>query len=111
MEKQRVLDEYGVTIITLNEFRRNKPSYEKLKAYQVELKKTRDNIITQQINAEIDKYTRDYEWSIEEEELDRANEQLHIEVEPRQLYTLVQELYHYPSKYTDIINALLETRI
>jgi hypothetical protein len=96
---KRVNESYNVTITELEEYRRNRPLIETLKAKNLELEKARKQIFD--LKAEL--FKRQYEWSASSYEHEVVNIELKPPVESAELYNLAKELYLHPSKYVDEI--------
>jgi hypothetical protein len=113
MEKIRQMEQYRVTMNLLNDYLRNKPLYERIKALQMEIakvKKQRD-YLKLELNCRndfLDQYGYNLEWGIPEEELDLANEALSRNLELIDLKNMLMEIYYSPSKYTDILAMILK---
>lgn len=50
--------------------------------------------------------TRQYDWSISEHELKLVNQKIQPPIEIKELKQLVNEMYHNPSKYAEIIKMV-----
>ena len=99
---KRVNESYNVTITELEEYRRNRPLIETLKAKNLELEKARKQIFD--LKAEL--FKRQYEWSASSYEHDVVNIELKPPIESAELYNLAKELYLHPSKHVDVIRAM-----
>jgi hypothetical protein len=93
----------------LDEFRRNMPLLETLKAKDIELKSVRKRmnylegeLIGEQAKREIS----EYEWFVSEHEMKLVNKELEWPIEVTELSKLAKDLLHHPSKYADIIRTM-----
>ena len=101
---KRVNENYDVTITELEEYRRNRPLIETLKAKNLELEKAKKQIFD--LKAEL--FKRQYEWSASSYEHDLVNIELKPPIESGELYNLAKELYLHPSKHADVIRTMRE---
>ena len=99
---KRVNESYNVTITELEEYRRNRPLVETLKAKNLELEKTSKRIFD--LKAEL--FKRQYEWSASNYEFDLVNMELKPPIESGELYNLAKDLYLHPSKHADVIRTM-----
>jgi hypothetical protein len=99
---KRVNESYNVTITELEEYRRNRPLIETLKAKNLELEKARKQIFD--LKAEL--FKRQYEWSASSYEHDVVNIELKPPIKSAELYNLAKELYLHPSKHVDVIRTM-----
>ena len=99
---KRVNENYDVTITELEEYRRNRPLIETLKAKNLELEKAKKQIFD--LKAEL--FKRQYEWSASSYEHDLVNIELKPPIESGELYNLAKELYLHPSKHADVIRTM-----
>jgi hypothetical protein len=90
---KRVNENYNVTMTDVEEYRRNKPLIEILKAKKLELEKAKKRIF----DLEGELYKMQCEWSASNYELDLVNIELKPHVESEELYNL------HPSKYADAV--------
>ena len=61
-------------------------------------------------NERLKNFRFDYSLLISEYELNEANKLLGRPIEPSELGEIADEIYHNPSKYTDIISEIRERR-
>ncbi len=97
----------------LDEYRRNKPLVETIKSQQNKLEKAERQIqyLKKELCNEQNKNFRfEYSLLISEYELNEANKLLDRSIEPSELREIADEIYHNPSKYTDIITEIRERR-
>ena len=104
IKKDRAISSYNTTVADLEEYRRNRPLIETLKAKDEELERERER----RINLESELLEKENEWSIHEDEVKRINEGLEIPIDPPELYELAKDLFHHPSKYPDVIRTMRE---
>jgi hypothetical protein len=105
------LQRYNVNINELDEYRRNKPLVETIKSQKNKLEKAERQIQylkkelcnEQNMNFEF-KYSR----LVSENTLNEANNLLDRGIEPTELREIADDIYHNPSKYTDIISEIRE---
>jgi hypothetical protein len=101
---KRLNENYNVKITDLEEYRRNRPLIETLKANNLELEKSKKRI--SDLEAEL--FKRQQEWSASNSEFELVNTELKPPIESAELYNLAKELFHHPSKYADIIRNMRE---
>jgi hypothetical protein len=131
IQEREALKRFNLTLEIINEYQREKPIVDRLKATQIErdsIKKDLD-MMAKELQMEIakvkkqrdyfklelncrndflDQYGYNLEWGIPEEELDLANEELSRNLEPTDLKNMLMEIYYSPSKYTDILAMILK---
>jgi hypothetical protein len=131
IQEREALKRFNLTLEIINEYQREKPVVDRLKATQIErnsikkdldmmakehqmeiakVKKQRD-YFKLELNCRndfLDQYGYNLEWGIPEEELDLANEELSRNLEPIDLKNMLMEIYYSPSKYTDILAMILK---
>ena len=94
---KRVNENYNVKITDLEEYRRNRPLIETLKANNLELEKAKKR--TFDLEAEL--FKRQYEWSASNSEFELVNTELKPPIESAELYNLAKDLYLHPSKHAE----------
>jgi hypothetical protein len=109
IKQKRVIANYNVTMTDLEEFRRNKPLQESLKAKDIELKSVRKRmnylegeLIGEQTKREIS----EYDCFVSEHEMKLVNKELEQPIEVTELSKLAKDLLHHPSKYSDILRTM-----
>jgi hypothetical protein len=113
LKEDQVLQHYNVTMNDLDEYRRNKPLVETIKSQQDKLEKAEKQIqyLKKELCNEQDKnFEFKYSRLVSEYELNEANKLLDRRIEPSELREIADEIYHNPSKYTDIISEIRERR-
>jgi hypothetical protein len=113
LKEDKVLQHYNVTMNVLEEYRKNKPLVETIKSQQNKLEKAERQIqyLKKELCNEQNKNFRfEYSLLISEYELNEANKILDRRIEPSELREIADEIYHNPSKYTDIISEIRERR-
>jgi len=112
-KQTQVLQHYNVTMADLEEYRRNNRLVETIKSQQNKLEKAERQIhyLKKELSNEQFKNTGfEYSRLISEYELNEANKLLDRHIEPSELREIADEIYHNPSKYTDIISEIRECR-
>ena len=113
LKQLQVLQRYNVNMNDLDKYRRNKPLVETIKSQQNKLEKAERQIqyLKKELCNEQNKnFTFEYSLLISENELNEANNLLYRRIEPSELREIADEIYHNPSKYTDIISEIREHR-
>jgi hypothetical protein len=118
IQEQEALKRRSLTLELINQYQREKPVVERLKATQIELekvknerdsiKKDRDRMANEIDRIEVEKYLDEFVNAVDEEELDQANEELNMNLIPGDIDKILKEAYYNPSKYTDVIKIILE---
>jgi hypothetical protein len=120
LEKQAALEKYQTTEKLVEEFSLSRPMFDEIQRLKQELQQVtldRDKYKFEMENERFWKRKNDeFEWSIPEPELEKANEELFYRtgpykkqvINPKHLKEMVMDLYHRPSKYVDIIGKLME---
>jgi CENP-B N-terminal DNA-binding domain len=120
LEKQDAFQDYGVTLNSLEQFNRNRPSYEEYREQKLELEKVKREGHSYKQDLENERFWRAKEekqmWAIAEPELDKANRELGLKagsyvvgrLNPRNLNNMVTDLYYHPSKYVEVIRRLMD---
>ena len=99
---KRVNENYNVTMTDLEEYRRDRPLIETLKAKKLELEKAKKRIF----DLEAELFKMQCEWSASNYELDLVNIEMNPPVESGELYNLAKDLYLHPSKHPDVIRTM-----
>jgi transcriptional regulator with XRE-family HTH domain len=113
MKKLQVLQGYNVTMNVLERYIRNEPLVETIKSQQNKLEKAERQIqyLKKELCNEQNKNFRiKYSQLVSENELNEANRILDRPIEPSELREIADDIYHNPSKYTDIISEIRERR-
>ena len=113
LKEHQVLQHYNVNMNDLDEYRRNKPLVETIKSQQNKLEKANrqiDYLAKELSNEQFKNLTFEYSLVISEYEINEANKLLDRRIEPSELREIADEIYHNPSKYTDIISEIRERR-
>jgi hypothetical protein len=113
VKEHQVLQHYNVTMNDLEEYRRNEPLVETIKSQQDKLEKAErqiDYLKKELCNEQNKNFRFEYSLLISEYELNEANKKLDRPIEPSELREISDEIYHNPSKYTDIISEIRECR-
>ena len=116
LKQHQVLQHYNVTMDVLEEYIRNKPLVETIKSQQDKLEKAErqiDYLKKELSNEQLKNFRFEYSLLISEYELNEANKLLDRRIEPtelREIADIADEIYHNPSKYTDIISEIRERR-
>jgi hypothetical protein len=118
IQEREALKRSNLTLEIINEYQREKPIVDRLKATQIELRKIgdeRDSIkkdrymMAKEIDRmKVEKYFENLEDGVDEEELDQANEELNMDLNPGDIDKILKEAYYNPGKYTDVIKVILE---
>jgi hypothetical protein len=111
LKEHQVLQHYNVTMNDLEKYRRNKPLVETIKSQQNKLEKAEiriDTLEKELLNGQMKNFRFEYSRLISEYELNEANKLLGRRIEPSELREIADEIYHNPSKYTDIISEIRE---
>jgi hypothetical protein len=110
LQKQQALIDNHATVKLLKEFELNRPLFarnqelkEKLNTMTLEIKRLRTELERKRISNVID----EYEMAISEDELEEANRELAINLNPDKLSEIAMEVYYHPSKYPDIITQVM----
>jgi transcriptional regulator with XRE-family HTH domain len=113
-QKKSVFQDYGATINSLEEFRRNRPLLDKFQEVTEELEKVKQ----QRDSCERERMWKQMEsrhtWAIPEGELIEANKKLSSgasylvqALSPQALKRMVMDVYTYPSKYVEVIRQII----
>jgi hypothetical protein len=119
-EKQASLEKYQTTEKLLVEFQMSRPMFDANQRLKLELEQTKHERDKYKIDLEHERIWKrkeeEYEWSIAEPELDKANREVGYRtgpyseqrLNPKNLKEIVMDVYHHPSRYTEIIIKLME---
>jgi hypothetical protein len=113
VKQREVLQHYDVNTNDLDEYRRNRPLVETIELQHNKIEKAERKIqylVKELCNEQNKNFRYKYSRSISEDELNEANKLLDRHIEPSELLEIADEIYHNPSKYTDIINEIRERR-
>jgi hypothetical protein len=114
-----VLQNNDVTLRDLENYKNDKPVMDTVVEIQEELAnvaKERDWLREQLTEKRNQRITQEFEWLVPEHELDETNKILvnHESSAPiryDELYRLVNNLFHQPSRYVDIIKSLRDRNL
>jgi hypothetical protein len=113
VKQREVLQHYDVTMDDLDEYRRNRSLVETIELQQNKLERAErwiDYLKKKLCNEQNKNFRFEYSLLISEYELNEANKLLDRHIEPSELREIADEIYHNPSKYTDIISEIREHR-
>ncbi len=113
LKQRQVLQHYNVNMNDLDEYRRNKSLVETIKWQQNKLEKAEiliDTLEKELLNEQMKNFRFEYSRLISEYELNEANKLMGRHIEPSELREIADDIYHNPSKYTDIITEIRERR-
>jgi hypothetical protein len=113
-QKKSVFQDYGATINSLEEFRRNRPLFEKFQEVTEGLEKVkqqRDSCERERMWKQIESR---HTWAIPEGELIEANKKLSSggsyvvqALSPQELKRMVMDVYTHPSKHVEVIRQII----
>ncbi|HZC47744.1 MAG TPA: hypothetical protein VE244_01665 [Nitrososphaeraceae archaeon] len=111
LKKQLLLNDYNITADTLEEYKTNRPSFEKyikLKKEFEETKRERKGLLNRIYELEVRNWMRKYSWSTPTSDIDIVNSDYNIrgKLTGEQLLKMAQDLVNHPRKYIDIIVSL-----
>ena len=111
LKKQLLLNDYNITADTLEEYKTNRPSFEKyikLKKEFEETKRERKGLLNRIYELEVRNWMRKYSWSTPTSDIDIVNCDYNIrgKLTGEQLLKMAQDLVNHPRKYIDIIVSL-----
>ena len=111
LKKQLLLIDYNITADTLEEFKTNRPSFEKyikLKREFEEMNKERKRLLKNFVELEIKFWMMKYSWSSPTSDIDiiNSNYNSNYKLTAEQLLKMAQDLVNNPRKYIDIIVSL-----
>jgi len=106
-----LLIDYNITADTLEEFKTNRPSFEKyikLKREFEEMNKERKRLLKNFVELEIKFWMMKYSWSSPTSDIDiiNSNYNSNYKLTAEQLLKMAQDLVNNPRKYIDIIVSL-----
>ena len=109
-----VLSHNDATLKDLENYKKDKPTIDKLEETQLELEKVtkeREGLREQLIKERGERIFQNHEWMVPEHELEKANKQLVYDkdsspINYNELYRLANSFFREPSKYVDIIETL-----
>jgi hypothetical protein len=110
-KKRLLLIDYNTTADTLQEFKSNRPSFEKyikLKKELEETKKDRERLLNNIAELQLTIWMMKYSWSIPTSDIDIINSDYnsHYKLTAEQLLKMANDLVTDPRKYVDIIISL-----
>jgi hypothetical protein len=118
IQEREALKRSNLTLEIINDYQREKPIVDRLKATQIELrkivnerdsiKKDRDMMAKEIDRMKVEKFLENRGDGVDEEELDQANEELNMDLNPGDIHKILKEAYYNPGKYTDVIKLVLE---
>jgi transcriptional regulator with XRE-family HTH domain len=111
VKQLQVLQRYNVNMNDLDEYRINKPLVETIKSQQNKQEKAerKINYLKKELcNEQFKNFEFKYSRLVSEYELTEANKLLDRPIEPSELREIANDIYHNPSKYTDIISEIRE---
>jgi hypothetical protein len=113
LKKRLLLIDYHTTIDTLEEYKTNRPSFEKyikLKREFEEIKKERKRLLNNIGELEIKIWMMKYDWSTPTGDIDLINSDYnsHSKLTGEQLLKMAKDLVNRPRKYVNIIFSLKE---
>ena len=111
LKKQLLLNDYNITADTLEEYKTNRPSFEKyikLKKEFEETKRERKGLLNRIYELEVRNWMRKYSWSTPTSDIDIVNSDYNIrgKLTGEQLLKMAQDLVNHLRKYIDIIVSL-----
>ena len=111
LKKQLLLNDYNITADTLEEYKTNRPSFEKyikLKKEFEETKRERKGLLNRIYELEVRNCMRKYSWSIPTSDIDiiNSNYNSHSKLTAEQLLKMAKDLVNHPRKYVDTIFSL-----
>jgi hypothetical protein len=110
-KKQLLLIDYNTTPDALEEFKTNRPLFEKyikLKKELEEMKKERERLLNNIAELQLRIWMMKYSWSIPTSDIDILNSDYnsHYKLTAEQLLKMAQDLVTHPRNYVDIIFSL-----
>ena len=110
-KKQLLLSDYHTTVNILEEYTRNRPSFEKYVESKKELEETKREQKRLQRNIdelEINNWMMKYDWAIPTSDIDiiNSNYNSHSKLTAEQLLKMAKDLVNHPRKYVDTIFSL-----
>jgi transcriptional regulator with XRE-family HTH domain len=110
LQKQQELRESNVTLDSLEEYKKNRPLIATIQELKEQLDTTtreRDTFRTEVERNIASKAMEEYEMTISEDEIEEANKEPGLNLDPDKLHKILMEVYYHPSKYADIIKQLM----
>ena len=110
-KKQLLLSDYHTTVNILEEYTRNRPSFEKYVESKKELEETKREQKRLQRNIdelEINNWMMKYDWAIPTSDIDiiNSNYNSHSKLTAEQLLKMAKDLVNHPRNYVDTIFSL-----
>jgi hypothetical protein len=110
-KKQLLLSDYHTTVNILEEYTRNRPSFEKyikLKKELEETKREQKRLLNNICELQLTIWMMKYSWSTPTSDIDiiNSNYNSHYKLTAEQLLKMAQDLVTHPRKYIDIIVSL-----
>jgi hypothetical protein len=110
-KKRLLLNDYNITPDTLEEFKTNRPLFEKyikLKKELEETKRERKRLLNNICELQLTIWMMKYSWSSPTSDIDiiNSNYNSHYKLTAEQLLKMAQDLVTHPRKYIDIIVSL-----
>ena len=111
LKKQLLLSDYHTTVNILEEYARNRPSFEKyikLKKELEETKREQKRLLNNICELQLTIWMMKYSWSTPTSDIDiiNSNYNSHYKLTAEQLLKMAQDLVTHPRKYIDIIVSL-----
>jgi hypothetical protein len=111
LKKQLLLSDYHTTVNILEEYARNRPSFEKyikLKKELEETKREQKRLLNNICELQVTIWMMKYSWSSPTSDIDiiNSNYNSHYKLTAEQLLKMAQDLVTHPRKYIDIIVSL-----
>jgi hypothetical protein len=111
LKKQLLLSDYHTTVNILEEYARNRPSFEKyikLKKELEETKREQKRLLNNICELHLTIWMMKYSWSSPTSDIDiiNSNYNSHYKLTAEQLLKMAQDLVTHPRKYIDIIVSL-----
>jgi hypothetical protein len=110
LQKQHAFQESNVTLDSLEEYKKNRPLIATIQELKEQLDTTtreRDTFRTEVERNIASKAMEEYEMTISEDEIEEANKEPGLNLDPDKLHKILMEVYYHPSKYADIIKQLM----
>ena len=114
MAKIKVLQDHNVTINTLQEYERNKPTKMELEKVIKERDSYKKGLEREKLWNRLEERQR---WLIVVPEYDKANKELHSRtgnssvgtIDQGNLKNMVMDAYYHPNKYVQVISQMMKT--
>jgi hypothetical protein len=107
LQRQQALLNSHTTEELLKEFEQNRPLFARYQKIKQELNEMTRESETEVERVRANKAMEEYEMTISEDEIDKTNKELGLNLDPDRLHTILMEVYYHPSKYTDIITQFM----